>query len=188
MSPFSYATVGMTARPDDPPPASGEGTTTDGFRRLRVQVRLGQGTEVYEAARRALFSWRMHRAVPLGVTATAPEAAPGVRVTLRIGPLRAPCQVVWTRHEPHRSGFAYGTLPGHPECGEEAFLLDHRPDGTVDFTVLALSRPAAWYARAAGPAARWAQRAAAYRYAAVLRRLSRPVARPGTPHGTTSRH
>jgi uncharacterized protein (UPF0548 family) len=128
---------------------------------------------VYEAARRALFGWHMHRAVPLGVTATAPEAAPGVRVTLRIGPIRAPCQVVWTVQQPARSGFAYGTLPGHPESGEEAFLLDHHPDGAVDFTVLALSRPAAWYARAAGPLARWTQLAAAHRYASVLRRLSR---------------
>src|SRR5882757_8772560 len=120
-NPFSYPTVGMTARSGPPPP--------DGFRKLRVQVGLGHGPEVYEAARRALLTWRMHRAVPLGVTATAPEAAPGVRVTLRIGPVRAPCQVVWTRHEPTSSGFAYGTLPGHPECGEEAFLLDHH-DGT----------------------------------------------------------
>jgi uncharacterized protein (UPF0548 family) len=164
-SPFSYAPVGMTARPGGLPP--------DGFRQLRLQVRLGHGPEVYEAARRALFGWHMHRGVPLGITATAPEAAPGVRVTLRIGPVRAPCQVVWTRREPTHAGFAYGTLPGHPECGEEAFLLDLRPDGTVDFTVFALSRPAAWYARAAGPVTPWVQRAAAHRYATVLRRLSR---------------
>src|SRR5207245_1109455 len=26
---------------------------------------------------------------------------------LRVGPVRAPCQVVWTRHEPTSSGFAY---------------------------------------------------------------------------------
>ncbi|HEV8560641.1 MAG TPA: DUF1990 family protein [Actinophytocola sp.] len=43
----------------------------------------------------------------------------------------APGRVVHVVEEEHRRGFAYGTLPGHPECGEEAFLLERHADGTV---------------------------------------------------------
>lgn len=39
------------------------------------------------------------------------------------------------------NGFAYGTLPGHPEKGEESFRVEHREPGVV-FRILAMSRPA----------------------------------------------
>jgi uncharacterized protein (UPF0548 family) len=49
---------------------------------------------------------------------------------------------VYVVSETGRSGLAYGTLPRHPESGEEAFLLEQQDDGTVTFTVTAFSRPA----------------------------------------------
>jgi uncharacterized protein (UPF0548 family) len=89
------------------------------------------------------------------VTASTPTAEPGTVVLLGIGvgPLRmrAPCRVVYTITEPQRKGFAYGTLPGHPESGEEAFTISQRDDGLVVFTITAFSRPATIAARAAGP-------------------------------------
>ncbi|WP_369214093.1 DUF1990 family protein [Streptomyces flavofungini] len=169
MSDLTYSPVGMTADGGSPPPP--------GFRRLQVRTQLDPGS--LEAAAKALFGWRMHRAVPLGVSATAEEAAPGVRVTLRAGPFRAPCEVVWTVREENRIGFGYGTLPGHPECGEEAFVLRRYPDGSVDFTIVAVSRPAAWYVRAAGPVGHLLQWAAAQRYGRALRTLSRRGAASG---------
>ncbi len=45
----------------------------------------------------------------------------------------------------------YGTLPGHPESGEEAFTISNRDDGLVVFTITAFSRPATIAAHAAGP-------------------------------------
>ena len=45
-----------------------------------------------------------------------------------IGPFRidAPCRVVYTLDDTaDRSGFAYGTLVGHPERGEARFELTH---------------------------------------------------------------
>lgn len=164
----SYSCVGMTAA-DGPPPA--------GFRELRVRTRLPAGG--YEQAARALFGWRMHRGTPfLHVPAGTPPAAPGVRVGLRMGPVHAPCQVVWTLTEQDRTGFAYGTLPGHPECGEESFLLRRHPDGSADLTIRAVSRPAAWYVRAAGPLGPLAQRAVARQYARSLRRACAPTREP----------
>ena len=44
------------------------------------------------------------------------------------GPGRRPCRVVYVVDEPDRRGFAYGTLPGHPESGEELFLVRYDPD------------------------------------------------------------
>lgn len=41
-----------------------------------------------------------------------------------------------------RFGFAYGTLPGHVESGEERFQIEwHRSDDSVWYDILAFSRP-----------------------------------------------
>ncbi|WP_037915070.1 DUF1990 family protein [Actinacidiphila yeochonensis] len=139
----------------------------DGFRALRVRTVLAPGA--FEPAADALFAWRMHQGVPLlRMSAEQPRAVPGVRVVLRLGPLAAPCRVVWAVREGGRAGFGYGTLPGHPECGEESFVLRRDPAGPVTFTVLAVSRPAAWYARAAGPVGRRVRRGIALLYARSL--------------------
>jgi uncharacterized protein (UPF0548 family) len=56
--------------------------------------------------------------------------------------LRIPVRVVYLIDEPTRRGFAYGTLPGHPESGEEAFIVEQRDDDSVWLTIRAFSRPA----------------------------------------------
>ncbi|MFD5077291.1 DUF1990 family protein [Streptomyces sp. NPDC058371] len=159
--PFTYEDVGAT-REDRCPP---------GFHRLHVRSRIGEGEDVFRRASRALLTWELHRAVGVAISADADTAAPGVDVTVGLGPIKAPCRVVWTTEEPRRAGWAYGTLPGHPECGEEAFVVDRTGDGTVWLTVTAFSRPAKWYTRAGGPAARGLQHAYAQRCGVVLRRL-----------------
>ena len=141
---YSYPEVGATLHGEALPA---------GYHHLRYRTCLG--AVPLETAGDAVLSWRMHRATGARVTASAPRAAPGVSVVVRlgVGPLRmtAPCRVVWSVEEPDRMGFGYGTLPGHPERGEESFVVDRGADGLVWLTVTAFSRPAAWYARAAGP-------------------------------------
>ncbi|WP_329074352.1 DUF1990 domain-containing protein [Streptomyces niveus] len=159
---LTYDDVGITAKGGPVPP---------GFHKLQLHTPLGLNT--YDRAAEALFMWRMHRATPfIRVPADTPRAAPGVQVLLRAGPLTAPCEVVWTVNETHRTGFAYGTLTGHPECGEEAFVLERRPDNTTDFVITAISRSSAWYAAALGPCGRLLQRAVALRYAKNLKNLA----------------
>lgn len=82
------------------------------------------------------------------------------------GPIRigAPRRVVYTVTEPRRQGFAYGTLPGHPESGEEAFTVEQKPDVTITFTITAFSRPGTATARIAGPLGRLIQRRVTSRY------------------------
>lgn len=172
---LSYAEIGAT-RDDELP---------DGYGRLSYRTRLGDGERTWVVAAEALMSWRMHETAGVRVTASAPRAAPGVTVVCRVGfgPLggaggrgpelrfTAPCAVVWTVADERAVGFAYGTLVGHPECGEEAFLVAREADGSVWFTVRAFSRPAAWYTRLAGPAVPLLQRAYAWRCGAALRTL-----------------
>ncbi|BBC32832.1 hypothetical protein SGFS_041260 [Streptomyces graminofaciens] len=163
ISGYTYTDVGATR----------EGRTPPGFHPLHVRTRLGEGVEVFQRAAQAVFTWEMHRAMGVGIRTEAMEAAPGVDLTVSLGGvIKAPCRVVWTLDDPRRKGWAYGTLPGHPECGEEAFVVDRTGDGTVWLTVSAFSRPAKWYARAGGAATRGLQHAYARRCGVVLRRLS----------------
>jgi uncharacterized protein (UPF0548 family) len=85
--------------------------------------------------------------------------------------VKIPCRVLEVIDEPRRQGFAYGTLPGHPEAGEERFILEQLDDGHILFTITAYSRPASTLAKAAGPISRAAQSFMTQRYLRALDRL-----------------
>jgi uncharacterized protein (UPF0548 family) len=147
---LTYPEIGSTAR-----------ALPSGYRHVNRTERLGSGPDAFTEAAAALMSWQAHLRAGLRVSVAGRTAAVGVNVLLhvRIGPLRvtAPCRVVYVVDEPSRRGFAYGTLDGHPESGEEAFTISLTGDGAVIFAVTAFSRPATWLARAAGPIGRYAQ-------------------------------
>ncbi|MCU7825589.1 DUF1990 family protein [Kitasatospora sp. DSM 101779] len=170
---FTYPEVGATAGPG-PLPA--------GYHHLHHRTAVGHGPADFAAAGLAVTTWRMHRAARVLIDADGPRAVPGTRVTCGIGfgPARitAPCEVVRAVDEPRRTGFAYGTLAGHPECGEEAFVVELGADGTVWFTVTAFSRPATRPTRLAGPLVPLFQRLYARHCGRTLRRLT---ARGGPP-------
>jgi uncharacterized protein (UPF0548 family) len=90
----------------------------------------------------------------------------------RLGPpvvgVLAPVRVVYVVEEPRRRGFAYGTLPGHPEIGEERFLVEHRNDGSVVASVVAFSRPGRLLTRLGGPLSWAVQSAVVGRYLRAL--------------------
>ncbi|MCI0688052.1 MAG: DUF1990 domain-containing protein [Sporichthyaceae bacterium] len=163
---LSYPEVGATAGGPDRLPA--------GYRRLHRTATLGSGPDTFAAAGDALLSWRMHERAGLIVLASAPTATEGAVVVTKVGfgPLRisAPSRVVYEIAEPTRRGFAYGTLAGHPEQGEEAFVVELLADQRVTVTVTAFSRPARWFTRLGGPLARLIQDRVTDRYLASLRR------------------
>ncbi|MFF0557954.1 DUF1990 family protein [Streptomyces sp. NPDC004266] len=163
---LTYREVGATRTPEALPAD---------YHHLRHSTVVGHGRAAFETAGAAVTTWRMHRASGARVRADAGRAEPGVRleVSLGAGPLRlgVPCSVIWTAYEENRTGFAYGTLSGHAECGEESFVVALEPDGTVRFTVTAFSRPATWYTRLAGPVVPRLQHAYARRLGRTLRRL-----------------
>lgn len=170
----------------DEPGATRAGRLPPGYRHLSVRTRLGAGPGVYRAAGAAVLEWRMHRAVGVTIAADRPRAEPGARVVVGLGvrPLRveAPCRVVWAEEGERRTGFGYGTLAGHPESGEEAFVVElgdgPRETAAVWLTVSSFTRPAAAWLRAAGPLAGVFQRAYARRCGRVLRGLA---SGPGHP-------
>jgi uncharacterized protein (UPF0548 family) len=100
------------------------------------------------------------------------RAQPGVDVVLGFGigrlRLSIPCRVVYMIDEPSRRGFAYGTLQGRPEAGEERFEVVVREDGDVCTEITALSRPALWWSRLGSPVGHRVQAAVTRRYLAAL--------------------
>lgn len=161
--PLSYPEHGATA---GPLPA--------GYAHLRRRTRIGGGHSGLDRAAGALFRWRMHSGAGLIVAAHGP-AEVGRTVVLGLGrplSLVLPCRVVWVVDEEHRRGFAYGTLPGHPECGEESFVVERQPSGEIWLEVTAFSKPGHALVRLAGPAGSAAQRMYLRRYARALARAA----------------
>lgn len=134
------------------------GSPSAGFRVLRRDRALAAGD--FDSAADALMSWRVHSRAGLRVAVSSPQVRTDEVVVLTLGigrlGLRAPCRVVEVIDEPERRGFVYGTLPGHPERGEESFVL-HRGDGSMRFTIEATSQPATLLARLGGPITRRVQ-------------------------------
>jgi uncharacterized protein (UPF0548 family) len=141
-----------------------------GFARLRCTRTLSRRD--FDEAAADLLSWRMHERAGLHVLASDIPLRIDTVVLMRWGPgplsLRIPCRVVELVDEPRRRGFSYGTLTGHPETGEERFLLEQLDDGRVTLTITAISRPASTLARLGGPLTRAAQRWMTQRYLGAL--------------------
>jgi uncharacterized protein (UPF0548 family) len=160
--PFSYLDVGATAS-----------SMPAGYHRVESRSLLGHGESAFHAATAALMSWDMHRGAGMTVAASAPVPAVGVTSVMGIsfGPvgLAIPCRVVWVLDEPKRRGFAYGTLPGHPERGEEAFVVERGDDDAVHLTIRAFSRAGNLLVRLGGPVPRMIQAHVTGRYEASLR-------------------
>jgi uncharacterized protein (UPF0548 family) len=144
---MTYAEVGAT-----------QGGIPSGYHYLLRRVVVGNGVARFEEAARTVLEWQMHRRSGLSVRPSNEVAVEGAVAVLRLGfgpvGLNAPVRVIYVVNQPHRKGFAYGTLPGHPEAGEEAFVVELHDDGEVTFTITAFSRPSSMLAHASGPIGR----------------------------------
>lgn len=167
----------LAAQPDAPLPYPAAGSTRDapadgsrppglprGWNLDHRRIQLGRGEAVYRAARAAL--WRF---APLNIgwvqpVTTAERPQPGGRGAMLVRAYGLWWVNAWRivyvdddRAFPDGrriSAFAYGTLAAHAERGEERFMVDMLPDGTVWYDVLAFSRPHHWLARLGGPVTR----------------------------------
>jgi uncharacterized protein (UPF0548 family) len=152
-----------------------------GFRELTRSRVVGSGQRTFEAVGVALLRMDLHRRSRFSVHLPTPTVIEGrgVAVALPWGPfaVTGACRIVTIVAEPRRSGFAYGTLPRHPECGEESFLVEWDVQGQVVMTVHAWSRPAAWFTRLAGPYGRGIQKRVAKRLLRAARRVAKQVAK-----------
>ncbi|XVU23610.1 DUF1990 family protein [Actinoplanes sp. CA-054009] len=161
MSDLTYSPVGGTRTGERPP----------GFRHLFYRTPLGTGADLHRRAGEAVVTFGMHRATGARIGTDAERAEPGVRLTVGAGPVRVPCEVVWSVADDSRIGFGYGTLPGHQASGEEAFLVERDERDRVWFTVTAYSRPARPLMRLGGPVAVFFQHVYARVCGRALKRL-----------------
>jgi uncharacterized protein (UPF0548 family) len=153
------------------------GPLPSGYRHATHRVVVGSGRETFERVAAAVLDWLPQRSVGLRVRASGRSSSPGTIVVLTAGLPRfgydIPCRVVWGAAAGHERGFAYGTLPGHPQRGEERFLVRLTPTGSVVFEIRAFFRLATPLARLGTPVSLLLQRLATDRYVAAVRRAAR---------------
>ena len=153
--PFTYAAVGATATT---PPA--------GFMVDRTRIKLGEGEAVFQLAKAALRGREQFRlgwveAWPPDTPIQKGEVVAVMGRAVGVWWLNA-CRIVYVVDDSgpiSKFGFAYGTLPGHVESGEERFLIEwDRSDNGVWYDILAFSRPNRLSARLGYPVVRRLQK------------------------------
>lgn len=148
---YTYPGVGATA-----------GDLPRGYVVDRTQIELGTGQPVYEKAKHALEQWHQFQ---LGWVETWPRDVPiqtGEVVAIMAKSFGCwwlnSCRIVYCIDEQEtvtRFGFAYGTLPGHLECGEEQFLIAwNQQTNLVTYEILAFSKPGHFLTQIGYPFAR----------------------------------
>jgi uncharacterized protein (UPF0548 family) len=151
------------------------GRRPDGFHHDHHETVLGNGPETLRRAVTGLKAWQAHRLPGVRVFPDHQEIRTPATVVVTLGTplvaLAAPCRIVSVIDEGTRWGFAYGTLPGHPEHGEEAFVVSMSPDQTVRFEINAFSRPGDPLVRLAGPIGRAIQKSGTGGYLRALKRF-----------------
>ena len=151
---FSYSEVGSSRQ------RAPAGYTVDYNR-----VNLGQGVDTFERAKRAVIRWKMFDMPWLDLCWPDTPIEPGSTVSVVVSHLgfwsMNACRIVYVIEEhgsSERYGFAYGTLAGHAEIGEERFMVEFNPnDQSVWYDLYAFSRPSS-LARLAYPFARALQK------------------------------
>jgi len=153
---FTYAYVGATKE-----------ELPSGFVVDRSHCCIGQGRQTFEAAKQALVRWQHFQLgwIEPCWPSTPIDAGAVVGILAKWSGLWFinACRIVYVidqcEAEKSQFGFAYGTLPGHAECGEERFLLVYdEKTQSVDYQILAFSRPNKWFSKVAYPLVRRQQR------------------------------
>jgi uncharacterized protein (UPF0548 family) len=151
---FTYAAVGATF---------GSPPMPTGFAVDKARSQLGSGGAVFDRATSAMRCWRQFQLSwlepwPADTPLRAGETIVVVARTFPVWWMNA-ARIVYVVDEStdstSRYGFAYGTLPGHVEMGEERFLVEwDRATDAVWFDILAFSRPRHFLTRLARRQAR----------------------------------
>ena len=159
--PFPGATRPADARWDPDAPGS---------RVHEETVLVGRGDDAWTAAD-ALMRWAVKTRSGFAVHPPGPVTTGADLVLVAaVGPLRVrePIRVVAVVDTPDRKGFAYGTRPGHPVSGEEAFVVHRDAEGAVWLTLRSLTRPGTGIWRPLFPLLLVAQRVYRRRYRRAL--------------------
>ncbi len=168
-SPFSYAEIGAT-----------QSQCPSGYIIDHNRKRLGQGIDLFKTAVEALKNWKQF---DLGWVSAVPKGTP-----IEVGAVEAimtkhfgfwslnACRIVYLINDEgpvKRFGFAYGTLTGHVESGEERFTIEWHPStNEVWYDILAFSKPQNILVKLGFPLARMLQKRFARDSMSAMSRLN----------------
>jgi len=130
-----------------------------GFAHDRSRSNLGQGQQIFEAARDAFLRWQQFDLGWVQVLNPGAEIAAGQLVGVEVHTV---ClwsvvfnRIVETVDSPTKFGFMYATTAMHIEQGQERFVVEFDPaTGAVAYLIEAVSRPRHPLARLAYPFSR----------------------------------
>ena len=153
--PFSYEEVGAS-----------ENVIPENYPINHHRIQIGHGSETFARAKNALQNWAMYNLKWTNLyppnTPIAVGEAIVVLVNHRFCWSMNPCRIVYVLEKSENVdlyGFAFGTLPGHSESGEERFTVEWRhDDDTVWYELLAFARPHHILAKIGSPFVRLVQR------------------------------
>jgi len=149
---------------DDQPP---------GLRHERFVRRVGTSDREFGRARDGLQRWVAHRDSGVEVYPEDVGLEVGATVAILTRQLGiwvlAACRVSSVVDEADEFGFTYVTLPDHPECGYESFIIRRGATG-VEFEIEAFSKPGIPLVRLGRPVTEALQRRAVDRYLSALHR------------------
>ena len=156
-----------------------------GYEHAVERVSLGHGEELWAFAKTLVDTWGVYPQTDWLGLSEYPAVEPGAQVMVLVRMLgtwwTSPCRVVYVVDEPDRYGFAYGTLEGHVERGEELFLMLREPaTGEVFYEIRVMARAAHVLAKALPPVVSFMQ--ARFRKTAFAQVLARTASfRESTP-------
>lgn len=112
-------------------------------RQSEVSAVIGSTDALWERASSDVLRWKVKTSSGFRVSSSATVQV-GDRIEVYAGALGIyvvePVEVLEVIKTPDRVGFAYGTLPGHPITGEEAFIVE-RSGNEVRLTIRSLTSP-----------------------------------------------
>jgi uncharacterized protein (UPF0548 family) len=160
----TYSEIGGTLAPELP----------GGWHHLKAvrEVAVPSGVDGFARGKEAIRTWAAQKELHLELQPACPRMVEGSVLVFAL-PMKpsgfwatGACRIVKVVDEPNRFGFVYGTLPHHPECGEEAFLVhrDLTTTNRVSFSITAFSRGVKLPMKVSGPIGRLIQRRAAEIY------------------------
>ena len=163
-APFSYPDVGAS-----------RGPAPSKYHPISESIVAGHGQEAFDRLASGILGWYVHRDSGVRVLAAAP-VAPGIEVALGAKSggafILMTCRVIYVIDQPRRKGFAYGSLRGHPEAGEESFIAELDENDDVVFTVGGFSRPGTVFTTIVSPIARILAGQAIRRYLRAARAIA----------------
>jgi uncharacterized protein (UPF0548 family) len=158
-------------------PGATVGAMPPGYKHDRWEIDLGAFDEgTFRQLATAVRHWQPQRGAGFRIIPGGP-VTPGLTFALvaplPVGYATGAGRVIYVTDQPEVYGFAYGTLPAHPEQGEEAFHIA-RHGSRLIFGVTAFSRPRHPAARLGGPLTRALQLRANRSYLRAMRRAATP--------------